>query len=55
LRFSWQLIFRCRILVSSGSKMPLSGLSNISMHPNDQGYAYMAGIGYPAIKDLLPK
>jgi len=37
------------------SKMPLSGLTTGSVHPNDQGYAYMAGIWYGAIKDLLPK
>ena len=37
------------------SKMPLSGLTTASVHPNDQGYAYMAGIWYAAIKDLLPK
>ena len=37
------------------SKMPLSGLTTASVHPNDQGYAYMAGIWYEAIKDLLPK
>jgi lysophospholipase L1-like esterase len=36
------------------SKMPLSDLTTASLHPNDQGYAYMAGIWYPAIKDLLP-
>lgn len=37
------------------SKMPLSGLSTSSMHPNDQGYAYVAGIWYDGIKNLLPK
>jgi lysophospholipase L1-like esterase len=37
------------------SQMPLSGLTTASVHPNDQGYAYMAGIWYAAIKDLLPK
>jgi len=37
------------------SKMPLSDLTTASVHPNDQGYAYMAGIWYAAIKDLLPK
>jgi lysophospholipase L1-like esterase len=36
------------------SKMPLSDLTTASVHPNDQGYAYMAGIWYAAIKDLLP-
>jgi lysophospholipase L1-like esterase len=37
------------------SKMPLSDLTTASLHPNDKGYAYMADIWYPAIKDLLPK
>jgi lysophospholipase L1-like esterase len=37
------------------SKMPLTGLTTASLHPNDQGYAYMAGIWYEGIKDLLPK
>ena len=37
------------------SKMPLSDLTTASVHPNDQGYAYMAGIWYAAIKDLLPQ
>jgi lysophospholipase L1-like esterase len=37
------------------SKMPLSGLSSRSMHPNNQGYTYMAGIWYDGIKNLLPK
>jgi lysophospholipase L1-like esterase len=36
------------------SKMPLSDLTTSSVHPNDQGYAYMAGIWYAAIKELLP-
>ncbi len=36
------------------SKMPVSDLTTSSMHPNDKGYAYMAGIWYAAIKDLLP-
>jgi lysophospholipase L1-like esterase len=37
------------------NKLPMSGLSSDGVHPNDQGYAYMAGIWYAAIKDLLPK
>ena len=37
------------------SKLPLADLSSDGTHPNDQGYAYMAGIWYAAIKDLLPK
>jgi lysophospholipase L1-like esterase len=35
------------------SKMPASDQSGV--HPNDQGYTYMASIWYPAIKDFLPK
>jgi lysophospholipase L1-like esterase len=37
------------------SKMPLNDLTPNSMHPNTQGYVYMAGIWYAGIKDLLPK
>jgi len=37
------------------SKMPLSGLTTASVHPNNQGYAYMADIWYAALKELLPK
>ena len=38
------------------SKLPVpSDLNSDGTHPNDQGYAYMAGIWYAAIKDLLPK
>ena len=38
------------------SKLPVPGdLNSDGTHPNDQGYAYMAGIWYAAIKDLLPK
>jgi lysophospholipase L1-like esterase len=37
------------------NKLPMAGLNSDGVHPNDQGYAYMAGIWYAAIKDLLPK
>jgi lysophospholipase L1-like esterase len=38
------------------SKMPVpADIGSDNVHPNDQGYAYMAGIWYAAIKDLLPK
>ena len=38
------------------SKLPVpADLNSDGTHPNDQGYAYMAGIWYAAIKDLLPK
>ena len=36
------------------SKLPTSQLAD-GTHPTDQGYAYMANIWYPAIKDLLPQ
>jgi lysophospholipase L1-like esterase len=35
------------------NKIPMAGLSADGVHPNDQGYAYMAGVWYAAIKDLL--
>lgn len=35
------------------SKMPKSGLATDGVHPNDQGYAYMADVWYAAIKDYL--
>ena len=35
------------------SQLPVSELSD-GIHPNDTGYAYMAGIWYAAIKDMLP-
>ena len=37
------------------NKIPMSGLNSDGVHPNDQGYMYMAGVWYAAIKDLLPK
>jgi lysophospholipase L1-like esterase len=38
------------------SKLPVpADLNSDGTHPNDQGYAYMAGVWYAAIKDLLPK
>jgi hypothetical protein len=38
------------------SKMPVpADIASDNVHPNDQGYAYMAGIWYAAIKDLLPR
>jgi lysophospholipase L1-like esterase len=35
-------------------QMPHSDLASDSVHPNDQGYAYMADVWYAAIQDLLP-
>ena len=38
------------------SKMPVpADIASDNVHPNDQGYVYMAGVWYAAIKDLLPK
>ena len=38
------------------SKMPVpADIGSDSVHPNDQGYTYMAGVWYAAIKNLLPK
>ena len=37
------------------NKIPMADLSSDGVHPNDQGYADMAGIWYAAIKDLLPQ
>jgi lysophospholipase L1-like esterase len=37
------------------SKMPVpADIASDNVHPNDQGYAYMANIWYAAIKNLLP-
>lgn len=35
------------------SKMPKSDLATDGVHPNDQGYAYMANVWYTAIRDYL--
>lgn len=35
------------------SQMPKSGLATDGVHPNDQGYSYMAGVWYAAIKGYL--
>ena len=35
------------------SQMPKSDLSSDGVHPNDQGYAYMANVWYAAIKGYL--
>ncbi len=43
------------IIVVDMNKLPMADLSSDGVHPNDQGYAYVAGIWYAAIKDLLPK
>lgn len=36
------------------SKMPVADIGSDSVHPNDQGYAYMATVWYAALKNLLP-
>jgi lysophospholipase L1-like esterase len=43
------------IMVVDMNKIPMTDLSSDGVHPNDQGYAYMAGVWYAAIKDLLPR
>ncbi|MFO7177855.1 MAG: SGNH/GDSL hydrolase family protein [Pseudomonadota bacterium] len=42
------------LLLVDMSKMPTSGLAPDGVHPNDQGYAYMANVWYEAIKEFLP-
>lgn len=37
------------------SKMPAANLASDGLHPNDGGYAFMAGVWYAAIEDFLPK
>ena len=38
------------------SKMPVpADIASDNVHPNDQGYVYMASIWYAALKDLLPR
>jgi lysophospholipase L1-like esterase len=37
------------------SKMPASNLASDGLHPNDQGYAYMAEVWYAAVKDFFPR
>jgi hypothetical protein len=38
------------------SQLPIAtDLSSDGTHPNDRGYAYMAGVWYAAIQELLPK
>ena len=37
------------------SQMPANNLASDGVHPNDQGYVYMANVWYDAIKDLLPQ
>lgn len=45
-----------RIVGVDMSKMPVpADIASDNVHPNDQGYAYMAGIWYAALENLLPK
>ncbi len=37
------------------SKMALSGLDGDNIHPNNQGYDFMAGVWHDAIKEFLPR
>jgi lysophospholipase L1-like esterase len=43
------------LVVVDMNKLPMTGLNSDGVHPNDQGYAYMAGVWYAALRDLLPK
>jgi lysophospholipase L1-like esterase len=42
------------IIAVDVNELPMAGLSSDGVHPNDQGYAYMADTWYAAIKDFLP-
>ena len=37
------------------SQMPANNLASDGLHPNDQGYGYMANVWYAAIEDVLPQ
>ena len=41
------------IILANMSQMPKTDLASDGVHPNDQGYAYMANIWYTAIKGYL--
>lgn len=43
------------MIVADMSKMPTNNLGSDGVHPNDQGYSYMANVWYEAIKDVLPE
>lgn len=43
------------MVLADMSTMPASGLGNDDLHPNDQGYSYMAQVWYEAIGDFLPQ
>ena len=36
------------------SQMPVAYLGSDNVHPNDQGYAYLADVWYSAIGEFLP-
>jgi lysophospholipase L1-like esterase len=42
------------VVLADMSQMPKSDLASDNVHPNDQGYAYIANIWYTAIQNLLP-
>ena len=42
------------IVLADMSQMPKSDLSSDNVHPNDQGYAYIANVWYTAIQNVLP-
>ena len=43
------------MLVADMSGLPASGLGSDDLHPNDQGYDYMASVWYAAIESVLPE
>lgn len=43
------------MVVADMSKMPTNNLGSDGVHPNDQGYDYMAGVWYEVLKDVLPQ
>lgn len=43
------------IVLADMSQMPKSGLASDGVHPNDEGYAYMAKNWFAAIQNLLPQ
>lgn len=43
------------MVVADMSQMPSNNLASDGLHPNDQGYAYMASVWYAAIQDVLPQ
>lgn len=43
------------MVLADMSQMPANNLASDGLHPNDQGYTYMAEVWYEVIGDLLPQ